>query len=185
MRLLLGSAVALGTLMAASAQARSPAELSCIEKMFDDKSAIAMAQLGSTDQQTSDDAMKSINFFMLGMQSRMCAKRGGWSENEYGNSIGYMMAWPTMRGLQLLHAKDGYTAMDRAYAARATVFAKEAKLTDAQADSVVEAAKADGLVVGADADAVHDARRYADVIHQLTMMRADFAANRKPASLRK
>jgi hypothetical protein len=165
------------------AAARPASELSCIEAMFNDEQAIAMAQMGSSDEALAKAAGAKVNFLLMGMTSRMCAKTGGWSENEYANSIGYMMAWPTAKGLRLLGEAQGYAAIERAWRARAGEFAKAERLSDAEAESILTMAQADGLVLAEGENARRDARRYADALHQSERMRADFAANKRPRPL--
>jgi hypothetical protein len=183
MTIRIAAAAALLLAAASPAQARPASELSCIEAMFDDEQAIAMAQMGSADEALAKAAGAKMNFMMMGFTSRMCAKKGGWSENEYANAIGYMMAWPTARGLRLLGESQGYGAIERAWRARAEEFAKLDRLGDAETDSILAAAQADGLTLAEGDNARRDARRYADALHQSERMRADFAANRRPKAL--
>lgn len=181
--LVAASVLAASTLMLAPAHAAGVESLSCIEEMFDNDRAIAMADIGSADEARSAAAQKKVDFMMLGMGSRMCARRMGWSDNQYFVSIGYILAWPTMRGLQLQGADKGFAAIDRAWAAHEQAWIGHKRLADGEVDTLLAEARADGLLVPAGDPAERDARRYADVLHQLAGMRADFAANRKPRGL--
>lgn len=154
--------------------------LSCIEDLFNEERAVAMAEIGSDDVEKSEAAQKKVNFLILGMTSRMCANRHGWSENQYFNAVGYVLAWPTMRGLQLLGADRGFAAIERAWNAHAGEWKGKPKLETAEVDLLLAEARADGLSVAPGDPAEKDARRYADVLQQVARMRADFAANRDP-----
>jgi hypothetical protein len=167
-----------------NAEARDAKELGCIEKLFTDEQSIAMAQTGSGDAELAKKAEAKMDWIMLGMASRGCATRGKWSDNEYYNSIGYMMAWPTARGLFLLSERQGYAAIDRAFALQEERLVKLSRLSEADIDALLQAASSDGLAV-ADSDAARkDVRRYADVVQQTAAMRSDFAGNRPPRSLK-
>lgn len=167
-------------LLVAPVAAKPASELSCIEAMFTDDQARTMAELGSADEAAANAAAAKMDWMMLGMQSRMCAIRGKWNDAEYGNAIGYMMAWPAARGLRLAGEAQGYAALEQAYAARAADFAKAKRLQDDQISAIIAAAASNGLQLAEGAAAANDARRYVDVLQQLDAMRADFAAGRKP-----
>lgn len=172
-------------LLPAAAHAKAPVDsLLCIEQLFNDDQAKAMAEMGSSDEARSRAAMAKVDFMMLGFTSRMCAKRNGWSDNQYYNSIGYLMAWPTMRGLQLLGSSNGFAAVERAWKNHAAEWTKKKRLDDADIDTLLAEAAKDGLTA-ADETAKKDARRYADVLQQVAAMREDFAADRKPRNAKK
>lgn len=175
------SLLAAGVLATGPARAAADvATLSCIEDLFSDERAMAMADIGSTDPQKSAAAQGKVDFLMLGMASRLCAKRHDWSENQYFGSIGYVLAWPTMRGLQLQGAAKGFAAIERAWAAHARDWTDRKRLEPAEINLLLAEARADGLAVPAGDPEETNARRYADVLQQVSRMRANFAANRDP-----
>lgn len=176
----LGAGWLVAALFASPAAAKPASELRCIEAMFTDDQARAMAQLGSADEAAAKAAADRMDWMRLGMQSRMCAIRGKWNDAEYGNAVGYMMAWPTARGLRLAGEAQGYAALDQAYAARAADFAQAKRLQDDQVSAIVAVAVGNGLQLAEGEAAAKDARRYVDALQQLDAMRADFAAGRKP-----
>jgi hypothetical protein len=167
-----------------NAQAADKKDMSCIEKLFTDEQSIDMAQTGSSDKELAEKAEAKMDWVMLGMASRGCSTRGKWSDNQYYNSIGYMMAWPTSRGLFLLGEAQGYAAIDRAFAAEEKKLVKLNRLSDIDIDALLKAATSDGLAVQDSEIARKDARRYADVVHQVAAMRSDFEANRSPRSMK-
>jgi hypothetical protein len=176
--------IRIGTLGAGSLVAGLLAsELRCIEAMFTDDQARTMAQLGSPDEAAAKAAADKLDWMRLGMQSRMCAIRGKWNDAEYGNAVGYMMAWPTARGLRLAGEAQGYAALDRAYAARAADFAAAKRLQEDQVSAIIAAAAGNGLQLAEGEAAAKEARRYVDALQQLDAMRADFAAGRKPRQI--
>lgn len=181
---LLSAALFVAISLAAPAQARPAAELSCIEAMFDEDDFRAMAQMSAGSPDEAAAAQEKVDFFQMGMSSRMCALRGHWSEAEYGNAVAYMVAWPTMRGLRLQGEGQGYAAIDRAFAPRAAALAKKERLSDAEKDAVLDAARGDGLALTAGDAALTTARRYVDVLQQVARFRADFEAGRKPKGLK-
>ncbi len=170
----------LALLLASAAQAKPATELACIEQMFTDEQAISMARMGSADEGEASAAADEVNFVRLGMMSRMCAIRGRWSENEYMNSIGYMMAWSTGRGLRLLGEEQGYAAIERAWAASARELVGKPRLNEGEIDGLLTTARGDGLTLPDGEAPLRYARRYADVLQQIAAMRADFEANRPP-----
>lgn len=170
-------------MLGSPAAAKPASELRCIEAMFTDEQARTMAQLGAADEAVAKAAADKLNWMVLGLQSRMCAIRGKWNDAEYGNAIGYMMAWPTARGLRLAGEAQGYAALDQAYAARAADHAKAKRLSEEQVDELIAAAAGSGLTLAEGAIAAKDARRYVDALHQLDALRADFAAGRKPRGM--
>lgn len=181
----LAASIAAALILATPAHARPAAELSCIEAQFDDDDARAMAQMATGSPDAAAEAQEKVDFFQMGMTTRMCALRGHWSEAEYGNAVGYMVAWPTMRGLWLLGEGQGYAAIDRAWAPRAAALAKKDRLSDSDLEAVLAAARADGLALAPGDAALTAARRYVDALQQVAAFRADFEAGKKPKALRK
>jgi hypothetical protein len=163
-------------------QARPAEELGCIEKIFDEETVLAIATLGGFDRTAAGKAAATINFPFIVAGVRQCAQAGGWSANEAANGAAYMMGWPTMAGLWLRNEKHGYAALDRAYVAHAGDFADKPRPSGEAVEALLAYALADGLRLPPGEAALHDARRYIDVLWQLDVMRADFAAGRKPSA---